>query len=104
MGCYSSRVHVPPAPHINKCINTQLHSALTEMRTLRKVHAKQKEDKKDLIEGNATQCQECYGIMPHITTRTCTCHEQDCSRYKSTKSCTIFRRISKLDSTGSNKT
>lgn len=64
---------------------------MKEMNTVRKsVHINEELDQ-------SNQCKECSYVMPHITTRNCTCHKPNCTKYTENKSCTIFRKISKLN-------
>ncbi len=94
----------PPAPPIPKQVimkpeSDPLRQSLREMREIRKGVKVEKENKELKSEGKATQCKECGHIMPHITTRNCTCHADCCPNYNGNSSCTIFRKISRLSTT-----
>ena len=86
--------HIKENKHENR--NMQLHAALSEMRIIRKVIHDKKENEALYREGKATECTLCLYIMPHVTTRRCTCHGMSCERHNPASSCTIFRKVSKI--------
>jgi hypothetical protein len=100
MGCTSTKPDIPdapPVPHPDLTRQTSpLANALKEMRVIRKVVHDKKENEQLRNEGKATQCADCGEIMPHITTRKCTCHSMSCDKHNPNSSCTIFRKVSRL--------
>lgn len=76
--------------------NEQFQESLNEMKKLRKPIHDKKENEDLHAEGKAVQCTECGHVMPHLTTRKCTCHSVVCKYRNPQSSCTIFRKISRI--------
>ena len=83
-------------------MNEQMLVAKQEMKEIRNAYKLQKKIY-NLKKNNEKMCAECHSTMVHIVSRVCTCHRQNCSKYKTTSSCTIFRKITKLQNPTSMK-
>jgi len=87
----------PPAPPVRTAsVNTMLNESLHEMNKIRKPIHDKAENEVLRDEGKAVLCCECQEAMPHITSRECTCHNSWCSKHNTGKSCTIYRKISRI--------
>ena len=100
--CTSNNKNIPPAPPVVppppvvREPRAELNDSLKEMKKLRKPIHDKEENEILCDEGKAVLCGECQNAMPHITSRECTCHNVWCSKHNGCKSCTIYRKISRI--------